>query len=235
MAPGGCRGRRAHRRARSGPWEEVPCRVLRGPRGRARGGASEVVVVHRGPQHPLEMATVPDEDSVCRPRTRVSKLSTNVASRCRTNNLSWAVRSPSAMVRVAGLLGHPFTGRVRAHPAKPHQATLELYERQDVHPGEGNRLDREEVAGEHPGGLARRNSAHAGPLRPGAGPKPWRRRVSRTEVADTLTPARPTRLRSAGSPSGGSPVSHILRVPSQALARLGPSWGAPYPRQKNGG
>ena len=54
---------------------------------------------------------------------------------------------------VARLLAHPLSGRVSGHPAKPHHATLELNEEQHVHPGECDRLDREEVARQHAGSL----------------------------------------------------------------------------------
>jgi len=39
-----------------------------------------------------------------------------------------------------------------------------------------------------PAAWERRNSVQLGPLRLGAGPKSWRRRMLRTDVADTLIP-----------------------------------------------
>jgi hypothetical protein len=59
-----------------------------------------------------------------------------LASRSRTNNFELGGTLTERHGQVAGLLGDPFAGRVRGHAAKPHQATIELYEEQDVHPGE---------------------------------------------------------------------------------------------------
>ena len=73
--------------------------------------------------------------------------------------------------QVAGLLGDPFAGRMRAHAAKPYEATLDLYEEQDVHPGEPDRLDREEVAGQHPGGLGAKELGPRGAAPPRGRPQ----------------------------------------------------------------
>jgi hypothetical protein len=43
---------------------------------------------------------------------------------------------PERHGQVAGLPGDPFAGGVRGHTTKPHQATIQLYEEQDVHPRE---------------------------------------------------------------------------------------------------
>ena len=84
--------------------------------------------------------------------------------------MTWAVRSqPNG--QVARLLGHPLAGQVRAHPAQPHQATLQLYEEQNVHPGEPDRLDREEVAGQHPGGLGAKEFGPRGAASPRGRPQ----------------------------------------------------------------
>ena len=90
---------------------------------------------------------------------------------------------------VPELLGHPLAGRVSGNPAKPYQAPLELNEEQHVHTGECDCLDREEVAGKDPAAWERRSSPQVGPLRLGPGPKPCRRRMLRTEVADTFVPS----------------------------------------------
>src|SRR2546421_12157905 len=56
-----------------------------------------------------------------------------------------------------------------------------------------------------PAACERRNWVQLGPLRLGAGPKPCRRRMLRTEVADTFVPSLAHSHRSAGIPNGDSP------------------------------
>ena len=81
-----------------------------------------------------------------------------------------------------GLLGHPFSRRVRAHPAKPYLPTHEFNEEQHVKSGEPDGLDCEEVERRTPAPWERRSSAQVGPSRLGAGPKPCRRSMLHTEV-----------------------------------------------------
>ena len=55
--------------------------------------------------------------------------------------------------QVAGRLGDPRPGGVGGDPGQVHPAVVEFGDEEDVSPGEPDRLDGEEVAGEHPGGL----------------------------------------------------------------------------------
>jgi len=55
--------------------------------------------------------------------------------------------------QVAGRLGDPGPGRVGGDPGHVHPPTVKFDNEQDVQPGQPDRLDREEVTGEHPGGL----------------------------------------------------------------------------------
>jgi hypothetical protein len=92
--------------------------------------------------------------------------------------------------QVSGHLGHPRAGGVSGDPGQVHPSTLQFDHEQDVRPGQADRLHREEVAGHNPGAAgARRNYVQLGPPRRGAGPRRWRRRMVRTEVADIVTPS----------------------------------------------
>src|SRR5712671_3722435 len=66
-----------------------------------------------------------------------------------------------------------------------------------------------------PAAWERRNWVQLEPLRLGAGPRPWRRRMLRTEVADTFVPslAHSPQIRRYSMPSEGSRVPAAGPVP----------------------
>jgi hypothetical protein len=135
-----------------------------------------------------------------------SKLPTNLASPSRTKSFAWAVVH-NRHGQVAGLLGHPFAGGVRAHPAKPHLPTLEFDEEQHVHSSECDRLNREEVARQDPGGLGAKELGPTGTAPPRGGSQTMS--SGGCCAPRWLIPASRawrTHHRSAGIPKEGSPV-----------------------------
>ena len=56
--------------------------------------------------------------------------------------------------QLAGPLSDPGSGRVRGDAGQPHPAPVEFDDEQDVEPGQADRLDGEEVTGQHPAGLS---------------------------------------------------------------------------------
>ncbi len=91
--------------------------------------------------------------------------------------------------QVPGRLRHPGAGGVCGDPGQMHPAAVEFDDEEDVEAGQPDRLDGQEVAGEGAGGLSAQELRPTGPPRRGAGPRWWRRRMVRTEVAETRTPS----------------------------------------------
>ena len=180
--------------------------------------AAGVVVVNVVGQDPFEVSSVPYQDPIQafgadgaypafgvgvrlrRPRWGPERLDAGRGENCieRRGELAVAIADQEpelggALVEVhqqiPGRLGHPGAGRVGGDAGQVHPAVLEFDDEQDVQPGQPDRLDGEEVAGQRPGGLG------AQKLRPGWAAASWRwseavrRRMVRTEVADTRMPS----------------------------------------------
>src|SRR5437870_3058963 len=163
-------------------------------------GPGTVVVVDVGGQHPLEMATVPYQDPVqaLGPHGAHPALGVGVGTRSphrRLHDPDTVGREGSVEAgnefgipvadqeldlggalterhgQVARLLGHPFAGWVGGHPAYPYDTTLEFYEEQDVHSGEPDCLDREEVARQDPSSLGAKELGPGWPAPPRGRPQ----------------------------------------------------------------
>jgi hypothetical protein len=81
------------------------------------------------------------------------------------------------------------TGRMRGDPGQVRPTPVQLHDEQHIQPGQPHRLHGEEVTRQHAAASVCRNSVQLEPLRRGAGPSRCRRRIRRTEVADTRTPS----------------------------------------------
>jgi hypothetical protein len=152
-------------------------------------------------------------------------------------------RSASAMAMLRACLGHPFTGRMSGYAPKPHAATLDLHEEQDVQPNKSDCLDREEVACEHPSGLGAKKLGPGRAATP-RGPAPSHV-VGGCSAPRCPTPssrAWRTRCRPAGIPTGVLPRQpqdqlHNGRVEAPldtGLTSVGPSTShqVPMPAQQ---
>src|SRR5439155_3940615 len=118
-----------------------------------------------------------------------SKAAVNFESRSRmTNRNRWACSSRS-ISRLRAAWVDPSVGRVGGDPGQVGSAAVEFDHEEDVQAGQPDGFDGEEVTGEGAGGLGAQELDPGWTAAAGAGPKWWRRRMVRTDVADTATPS----------------------------------------------
>jgi len=177
--------------------------------------AVAVVVLDEDAEHSLEVAPVENEDqsrhseravrtkrsaiafalgdrigvlmiSTPSPRKTVSKSRVNLLSRSRIRKRTGVARSHKIQTswRACWLTQAPSGFGV--HPARWDTPAAKLDEKEHIQAPQGNRLDGEEVDGEHALRLCAQNSCHESPTRSPVGPRPaWRRRL-RTRLAETV-------------------------------------------------
>jgi hypothetical protein len=116
-----------------------------------------------------------------------SKAALNLLSR------SWIrrhIRSKEAgEAEVAHLLGYPGAGRVGRAACQVDAPALELDEEEHIEAAQRDRLDGEEITGEHAGSLLTKELAPLGPERLGAGPTPLASRSRLTMLGETRKPS----------------------------------------------
>ncbi len=81
---------------------------------------------------------------------------------------------------VAGLLGHPVSGRLGGHAGDPVSPDVVVDEEEHVEPAEQHGVDAEEVAIDQALRLSGEDSAQVGPDRRGESSVSWRFRIART-------------------------------------------------------